>query len=89
MDVKREHLGQIEHTPPQTMSTSSSSEKADTFDQSNHVENITNQTLTSEHRDYLIERHGTVDLEPMPSMDPVDPLNWPSWKVFFFPILCI
>ena len=37
--------------------------------------------LSTEHRDYLISRHGTSDLEPLPSMDPNDPLNWPRWKV--------
>lgn len=37
-------------------------------------------TLTEEHRDYLIQRHGTVDLDPLPSADPADPYNWPQWK---------
>jgi hypothetical protein len=36
--------------------------------------------LTEEHRDYLIQRHGTVDLDPLPSADPADPYNWPQWK---------
>lgn len=36
--------------------------------------------LTEEHRDYLIKRHGTVDLDPLPSADPADPYNWPQWK---------
>lgn len=26
----------------------------------------------------VYKRHGTVDLLPMPSGDPQDPLNWPS-----------
>jgi len=30
-------------------------------------------TLSQEHRDYLIQRHGTLDLDPMPSDDPADP----------------
>jgi len=38
--------------------------------------------LSDQHRDYLIARHGTVDLNPLPTMDPADPLNWPAWKVF-------
>lgn len=25
-------------------------------------------------------RHGRIDLDPMPSDDPADPLNWSSWK---------
>jgi hypothetical protein len=37
--------------------------------------------LSPEHRDYLMARHGTVDLAPLPTMDPADPLNWPAWKV--------
>lgn len=37
--------------------------------------------LSAEHREYLMARHGTVDLNPLPTMDPADPLNWPAWKV--------
>jgi hypothetical protein len=37
--------------------------------------------LSEQHRDYLLQRHGTLDLDPIPSMDPADPYNWPSWKV--------
>ena len=37
--------------------------------------------LTPSHREYLLQRHGTLDLEPVPSQDPADPLNWPDWKV--------
>jgi MFS family permease len=32
------------------------------------------------HREYLLSRHGTVDLIPVPSSSPEDPLNWPIWK---------
>lgn len=45
-----------------------------------HLENGLTEKLTPEHREYLIARHGTVDLNPLPSMDPADPLNWASWK---------
>ena len=45
-----------------------------------HLENG-NGGLSSEHREYLIARHGRADLDPIPSMDPADPLNWPVWKV--------
>ncbi|RDW69933.1 hypothetical protein BP5796_08330 [Coleophoma crateriformis] len=44
-----------------------------------HLENDAND-LSPEHRNYLMERHGTLDLIPLPTMDPADPLNWPSWK---------
>ncbi|KAM3416101.1 hypothetical protein BST61_g9582 [Cercospora zeina] len=36
--------------------------------------------LPQEHRDYLLSRHGTLDLDPIPSADPADPYNWPEWK---------
>lgn len=36
--------------------------------------------LFYEHREYLLQRHGTIDLDPIPSMDPADPYNWPLWK---------
>jgi hypothetical protein len=29
--------------------------------------------LSDEHRDYLIQRHGTHELEPIPTMDPAEP----------------
>lgn len=31
--------------------------------------------LPQEHKDYLIRRHGTLDLDPVPSADPADPYN--------------
>lgn len=37
--------------------------------------------LPKAHRDYLLERHGTLELDPIPSMAPGDPYNWPEWKV--------
>ncbi|KAK6393397.1 hypothetical protein LTR65_002688 [Meristemomyces frigidus] len=36
--------------------------------------------ISQEHRDYLLQRHGTLDLDPIPSMDPADPYNWPTWR---------
>ncbi|KAF9894178.1 hypothetical protein FE257_009151 [Aspergillus nanangensis] len=36
--------------------------------------------LSPSHQHYLIERHGTLDLDPIPSAAPDDPLNWPNWK---------
>jgi hypothetical protein len=38
--------------------------------------------LTPSHHDYLLQRHGTLNLEPLPSQDPADPLNWPEWRVY-------
>ncbi len=37
--------------------------------------------LTQEHRDYLLQRHGTLDLDPIPYFGDADPYNWPMWKV--------
>lgn len=37
--------------------------------------------LSQEHRDYLLARHGTLDLDPIPDMGDQDPFNWPQWKV--------
>ncbi|OJJ43252.1 hypothetical protein ASPZODRAFT_146273 [Penicilliopsis zonata CBS 506.65] len=36
--------------------------------------------LSSKHREYLLERHGTLELDPVPGMGPADPYNWPTWK---------
>ncbi|PHH89363.1 hypothetical protein CDD83_6209 [Cordyceps sp. RAO-2017] len=36
--------------------------------------------LGEDHRQYLLRRHGTVDLDPVPQMDDDDPLNWPRKK---------
>jgi hypothetical protein len=56
-----------------------SNEKLDLKPSHHHVED-----LSPEHREYLLQRHGTLDLEPLPSSDPADPYNWPAWKVRCF-----
>ena len=47
-----------------------------------HHENLDPVALTEEldpeHHKYLILRHGSVQLDPLPSADPEDPLNWPD-----------
>lgn len=45
------------------------------------VDMASEQELTPAHSDYLLKRHGTLVLDPIPSDDPADPLNWPNWKV--------
>lgn len=40
----------------------------------------TTSHLSQEHQAFLLDCHGTLDLSPIPSMDPADPYNWPSWK---------
>ena len=37
--------------------------------------------LSEEHRQFLLQRHGTLDLEPMPDMSDSDPYNWPRRRV--------
>jgi hypothetical protein len=40
-----------------------------------------NPPLTCTPENYLVQRHGTYELDPLPSADPADPYNWPAWKV--------
>ena len=51
-------------------------------DQHGNLEEYPPPTLTPDHREYLIKRHGTFSLDPLPSSDPADPYNWPAWKVY-------
>ena len=39
------------------------------------------QALTQEHRDYLLQRHGTLELDPLPGHGNADPYNWTQSKV--------
>ncbi|KAK7731205.1 hypothetical protein SLS63_005480 [Diaporthe eres] len=36
--------------------------------------------LSDEHREYLLQRHGTLDLDPIPDMSDADPYNWSQKK---------
>ncbi|EWZ00125.1 hypothetical protein FOYG_00019 [Fusarium oxysporum NRRL 32931] len=38
------------------------------------------EALSRDHVEYLMKRHGTLDLDPLPGPDDVDPYNWPNWK---------
>ncbi|KAI5291673.1 hypothetical protein KEM52_000100, partial [Ascosphaera acerosa] len=60
--------------------TTASAEKTDVSVQELSAEEVEAAALSPEHREYLLARHGTLELNPMPSMDPADPLNWPAWK---------
>lgn len=42
---------------------------------------VVSSRISKAHRDYLMERHGTLELDPIPSMDAADPYNWLGWKV--------
>ncbi|KAJ9500151.1 hypothetical protein LTR99_008399 [Exophiala xenobiotica] len=45
-----------------------------------HLDREEIDLLPPEHRDYLLARHGTLDLDPVPDMSDADPYNWPHWK---------
>lgn len=38
-------------------------------------------TLSEDHKSYLLHRHGTIELDPVPGHGNADPYNWPPWKV--------
>ncbi|KAE8365360.1 major facilitator superfamily domain-containing protein [Aspergillus caelatus] len=46
---------------------------------SSQIDDISS-SLSPSHREYLFKRHGTLDLDPMPSASDADPYNWPTWK---------
>lgn len=46
-----------------------------------HIDNAELAALPLEHQEYLLERHGTIDLDPLPDMSDADPYNWPAAKV--------
>lgn len=58
-------------------------ESAETGAPVSYVDSVATR-LSKGHRDYLIDRHGTLDLDPVPGMNPADPYNWPAWKVSLF-----
>lgn len=45
-----------------------------------HPQKGESSDLPPEYRDYLINRHGTTELDPLPDMTDADPYNWPQWK---------
>ncbi|KAJ9134258.1 Mfs transporter [Pleurostoma richardsiae] len=50
-------------------------------EEDHHVEYTSDgEGLSNEHREYLLARHGTVTLDPIPSLDDADPLNWRKSK---------
>ncbi|CAK7201025.1 hypothetical protein SEUCBS139899_003726 [Sporothrix eucalyptigena] len=36
--------------------------------------------IAPDHYNYLVERHGTANLDPVPCFDDLDPLNWPKHR---------
>lgn len=37
--------------------------------------------LSADHYEYLMQRHGRIALDPLPSMDANNPYNWSTWNV--------
>jgi hypothetical protein len=48
-----------------------------------HIEREEVAMLSVEHRSYLLRRHGTLELDPVPGHGDADPYNWPTWKVVY------
>ncbi len=46
-----------------------------------HIERDEITNLPQEHRDYLLQRYGTLELDPIPDMSDADPYNWTTSKV--------
>lgn len=46
-----------------------------------HIEPSEIANLTEEHRQYLLLRHGTLELDPLPHASDADPYNWSTTKV--------
>jgi len=47
-----------------------------------HDENATKACghyISEDLKAYIMQRHGTLELDPLPSASPEDPLNWPAW----------
>jgi hypothetical protein len=63
---------------------------------SQELDNVESGVLRASHEEFLLDRHGTLDLVPLPSEFPEDPLNWPSWQkninlflVSFHAMMCL
>ncbi|KAF7947875.1 hypothetical protein EAE96_008952 [Botrytis aclada] len=58
-----------------------SGEFSETIDHSaTHATYIEANELSEEHRQYLLARHGTLDLDPLPGPSEADPYNWKNSK---------
>ncbi|KAL3467149.1 major facilitator superfamily domain-containing protein [Aspergillus heterothallicus] len=76
---------QLKSRPPPASKDDICSEHEDIFlerGQGGHVSEyeMNASRLSQAHREYLVRRHGTLDLDPLPSASDEDPYNWPTWK---------
>ncbi|GAD96717.1 predicted protein [Paecilomyces variotii No. 5] len=55
-----------------------------------HIEDNNSGAQSREHEQFILRRHGTLNLDPVPSASPDDPLNWPTWKknIQIFMVVC-
>lgn len=44
-----------------------------------HATQTCGSYISEELKAYIVQRHGTLELDPLPSSSPQDPLNWPLW----------
>lgn len=54
---------------------------AKTTTQATYIEPSHVDELSAEHRAYLLQRHGTLELDPIPGHGDADPYNWSTSKV--------
>lgn len=66
---------------PKTIDSKSAVGEGKDGSESYHVEETAASSFSIEHAEFILQRHGTLNLNLVPSMNPADPLNWPSWKV--------
>jgi hypothetical protein len=76
-DLASNHQRKEEHDPDNDEFV----EEASSGPQGSTLVETTEARLSQEHRDYLLKRHGTLDLDPIPDMADADPYNWSTWKV--------
>ncbi|CZR63521.1 probable synaptic vesicle transporter SVOP and related transporters (major facilitator superfamily) [Phialocephala subalpina] len=49
-------------------------------EEAQHLEQNELHPISHEHQQYILERHSTTALDPMPDMSDADPYNWPKQK---------
>ncbi|KAL2215420.1 synaptic vesicle transporter [Thermoascus aurantiacus ATCC 26904] len=74
-------LAETKHgNPPPANGDSESLEKNELVSHASRVDTDKAASLSQQHREYLLQRHGTLDLDPVPGLGDADPYNWPTWK---------
>lgn len=76
MDSNSQHVESVQANDNDRSPGAVESSKQEAF----YVEDLVAH-LSEEHRQYLLARHGTLDLDPIPDMNDADPYNWPTWRV--------